>query len=71
MENLLLQVEVPKMYNVRLAPLTSTFIEPHGKLLQKAEVDVGGDANNFLDVILHVKLLYSVNGESREDEFQI
>ncbi|CCW67171.1 unnamed protein product [Phytomonas sp. Hart1] len=70
-ENLLVQAAVPKKFNVRLAPLVSSFIEPHGKFIQKAEIDIAEEINKLPDGILRIKISYSVDGEPREGEFQI
>ncbi|RNF08563.1 putative adaptor gamma-1 chain [Trypanosoma rangeli] len=71
MENLSIQAAVPKTSMLNIGFLTSTAISPYGRIVQQLTVDNSKSNKNPRLLTLRVKLLYTVDGDSRSQMFQV
>ncbi|KEG11361.1 AP-1 complex subunit gamma [Trypanosoma grayi] len=71
MENLSIQVAVPKTSTLDIACQAGTVIPPHGRIVQQLTVDNSRSGKNPRLLMLRVKLLYTVNGEARSQLLQV
>ncbi|CBH10349.1 AP-1 adapter complex gamma subunit, putative [Trypanosoma brucei gambiense DAL972] len=71
MENLSIQVAVPKTSSLEVAPLPMTAVPPFGRIVQSLTVDNSRSDKNPRLVMLRVKVLYTVAGASRSQMLQV
>eukprot|EP00796_Vickermania_ingenoplastis_P004408 gene4408-3207_t len=71
MRNLQFQAAVPRSCTITLGSLSSKEISPMGELFQNAEITVGSNNKNPRTLMMKVKLLYTVEGEQREQLVEI
>ena len=62
---------VPKTTTVNIKPLLSTTISPAAPLKQELVIDSSNDANRGKTLLLKVRLVYTVNGAEKVEQFNV
>ncbi|ORC93806.1 AP-1 complex subunit gamma [Trypanosoma theileri] len=71
LENLTIQVAVPKTCTLEIGSLPSTVIPAHGRMVHHCTVDNRKNTKNPHLLMLRIKLLYTVNGTPRSQLLQV
>ncbi|KAH9577515.1 Clathrin adaptor [Trypanosoma melophagium] len=71
LENITIQVAVPKTCALEIGSLPSTMIPPRGRIVHQCTVDNRKNTKNPHLLMLRIKLLYTVNGTPRSQLLQV